>query len=108
MTRVGRILRRASLDELPQLYNVLLGQMSLVGPRPPLAEEVAEYKGWHRQRLAVIGGITGLWQVSGRSDLTFDELCLLDIYYIENWSLTLDIRILLQTLPHSLFGKGAY
>jgi exopolysaccharide biosynthesis polyprenyl glycosylphosphotransferase len=108
LTRVGRFIRRTSLDELPQLYNVLLGNMSLVGPRPPLPEEVACYKPWHRQRLAVIGGITGLWQVSGRSDLTFDELCLLDIYYIENWSLTLDIRILLQTIPHSLFGRGAY
>jgi exopolysaccharide biosynthesis polyprenyl glycosylphosphotransferase len=108
LTRVGRFIRRTSLDELPQLYNVLLGNMSLVGPRPPLLEEVACYKPWHRQRLAVIGGITGLWQVSGRSDLTFDELCLLDIYYIENWSLTLDIRILLQTIPHSLFGRGAY
>ncbi len=79
--------------------------MSLVGPRPPLPEEVAEYKPWQRQRLSVIGGITGLWQVSGRSDLTFDELCLLDIYYIENWSLALDIRILLQTIPHTLFGR---
>jgi lipopolysaccharide/colanic/teichoic acid biosynthesis glycosyltransferase len=108
MTRVGRFIRRSSLDELPQIYNVLLGQMSLVGPRPPLAEEVAVYKPWHKQRLSVIGGITGLWQVSGRSDLTFDELCLLDIYYIENWSLALDIRILLQTIPHSLFGRGAY
>ncbi|WP_420640833.1 sugar transferase [Candidatus Leptofilum sp.] len=108
MTRVGRFIRRVSLDELPQIYNVLLGQMSLVGPRPPLAEEVSEYKPWHKQRLSVIGGITGLWQVSGRSDLTFDELCLLDIYYIENWSIALDIRILLQTIPHSLFGRGAY
>ena len=108
LTKVGRWLRRSSLDELPQLYNVLLGQMSLVGPRPPLPEEVAEYKQWQRQRLAVIGGITGLWQVSGRSDLTFDELCLLDIYYIENWSVALDIRILLQTIPHALFGRGAY
>jgi exopolysaccharide biosynthesis polyprenyl glycosylphosphotransferase len=108
LTRVGRFIRRTSLDELPQLYNVLLGNMSLVGPRPPLPEEVACYKPWHRQRLAVIGGITGLWQVSGRSDLSFDELCLLDIYYIENWSLMLDIRILLQTIPHSLFGRGAY
>ncbi len=108
MTRVGRWIRKASLDELPQLYNVLLGQMSLVGPRPPLPEEVAEYKPWHMQRLSVIGGITGLWQVSGRSDLTFDELCLLDIYYIENWSLAMDIRILLQTIPHMLFGRGAY
>ncbi|GAB4273208.1 MAG: sugar transferase [Candidatus Promineifilaceae bacterium] len=108
LTRVGRFIRRTSLDELPQLYNVLRGEMSLVGPRPPLEEEVAQYKPWHRQRLSVIGGITGLWQVSGRSDLTFDELCLLDIYYIENWSLALDIRILLQTIPHSVFGKGAY
>ncbi len=108
LTRVGRIIRRLSLDELPQLYNVLVGHMSLVGPRPPLPEEVAQYKPWHRQRLSVIGGLTGLWQVSGRSDLTFDELCLLDIYYIENWSLALDLRILLQTIPHTLFGKGAY
>ncbi|MDX1413117.1 MAG: sugar transferase [Candidatus Promineifilaceae bacterium] len=108
LTKVGRWLRRSSLDELPQLYNVFLGQMSMVGPRPPLPEEVAEYKPWQRQRLSVIGGITGLWQVSGRSDLTFDELCLLDIYYIENWSVTLDIRILLQTIPHTLFGRGAY
>ena len=108
LTRVGRLIRRMSLDELPQIYNVFVGNMSLVGPRPPLPEEVAQYKPWHQQRLSVIGGITGLWQVSGRSDLTFDELCLLDIYYIENWSLALDIRILLQTIPHSLFGKGAY
>ncbi len=108
LTRIGRFLRRSSLDELPQLWNVLLGQMSLVGPRPPLQEEVDQYKPWHRQRLSEIGGLTGLWQVSGRSDLTFDELCLLDIYYIENWSLMLDIRILLQTIPHSIFGRGAY
>jgi lipopolysaccharide/colanic/teichoic acid biosynthesis glycosyltransferase len=108
LTRVGRVLRRTSLDELPQFYNVVLGQMSMVGPRPPLPEEVKEYKPWHKQRLTVIGGMTGLWQVSGRSDLTFDELCLLDIYYIENWSLALDIRILLQTVPYVLFGRGAY
>ena len=108
LTRAGRFIRRLSLDELPQLYNVLLGEMSLVGPRPPLPEEVEHYKTWHRQRLAVVGGMTGLWQVSGRSDLSFDELCLLDIYYIENWSLGLDVRILLQTIPHLLSGKGAY
>jgi lipopolysaccharide/colanic/teichoic acid biosynthesis glycosyltransferase len=82
--------------------------MSLVGPRPPLPEEVRDYKPWHMQRLAVVGGLTGLWQVSGRSDLTFDELCLLDIYYIENWSLGLDLRILLQTIPHLLSRQGAY
>lgn len=108
LTKVGRLLRRTSLDELPQIYNVARGQMSLVGPRPPLPEEVEQYKPWQRQRLTVIGGITGLWQVSGRSDLTFDELCLLDIYYIENWSLALDVRILLQTVPYVLFGRGAY
>lgn len=107
-TRVGRRLRRLSLDELPQLINVLRGEMSLVGPRPPLPEEVEQYQPWHRQRLEVLGGMTGLWQVSGRSDLTFDEQCLLDIYYIENWSLTLDLRILLQTIPYTLFGQGAY
>jgi exopolysaccharide biosynthesis polyprenyl glycosylphosphotransferase len=108
LTQAGRFIRRFSLDELPQLYNVLLGQMSLVGPRPPLPEEVERYKPWHRQRLAVVGGMTGLWQVSGRSDLSFDELCLLDIYYIENWTLGMDVRILLQTIPHLLSGKGAY
>src|SRR5690606_30330334 len=96
-TRTGRLIRRLSLDELPQVYNVLLGEMSLVGPRPPLPEEVERYRPWHHQRLAVVGGMTGLWQVSGRSDLSFDELCLLDIYYIENWTLGLDVRILLQT-----------
>ena len=108
ITRVGRLLRRLSLDELPQIINVIKGEMSLVGPRPPLPEEVAAYQSWHQQRLAVVGGLTGLWQVSGRSDLTFDESCLLDIYYIENWSLALDIRIMVQTIPHMLFGRGAY
>jgi exopolysaccharide biosynthesis polyprenyl glycosylphosphotransferase len=108
LTRVGRYIRKTSLDEMPQLWNVLLGQMSLVGPRPPLLEEVEMYKPWHMQRLTIIGGLTGLWQVSGRADLTFDELCLLDIYYIENWSISLDVRILLQTIPHALFGRGAY
>ncbi|MFT5193332.1 MAG: exopolysaccharide biosynthesis polyprenyl glycosylphosphotransferase [Cellvibrionaceae bacterium] len=108
LTRVGRIIRRLSLDEFPQLYNVLLGDMSLVGPRPPIREEVEQYQAWHRQRLLIRGGITGLWQVSGRSDLTFDEQALLDIYYIENWSFSLDLRILLQTIPYALFGRGAY
>ncbi len=108
LTKVGRLIRRLSLDELPQLYNVFIGEMSLVGPRPPLAEEVAQYQPWHMQRLEVKGGITGLWQVSGRSDLTFDEQCLLDIYYIENRSLSLDLRLIIQTIPYTLFGKGAY
>ncbi len=108
LTRVGRFLRRASLDELPQFINVLRGEMSLVGPRPGPPHEVAQYQPWHRQRLEVAPGITGLWQVSGRSDLTFDEMCLLDIYYIENWSLGLDLTVLLRTIPRVIFGGGAY
>jgi len=107
-TRVGRILRRVSLDELPQLWNVFKGEMSLVGPRPPLASEVEQYQPWHLRRLDVPPGITGLWQVSGRSDLTFDEMVLLDIYYIENWSPFLDLRILVKTIPTVIFGSGAY
>lgn len=108
MTQVGRFLRRTSLDELPQLYNILCGDMSLVGPRPAPPDEVAQYQEWHRQRLQAPQGLTGLWQVSGRSDLSFDEGCLLDIFYIENYSLGLDIRILLRTVPKVLFGQGAY
>lgn len=107
-TRVGRFLRRTSLDELPQFFNVLRGDMSLVGPRPGLPEEVEQYQSWHRQRLEAPQGLTGLWQVSGRSDLTFDEGCLLDIYYIENWSLALDFIIILRTIPRVLLGNGAY
>lgn len=107
-TRVGRFLRRTSLDELPQLWNVLRGEMSVIGPRPALASEVREYAPWHRRRLEVAPGITGLWQVSGRSDLTFDEGVLLDVYYIENWSLFLDLRILIKTVPSVLLGAGAY
>jgi len=108
VTRVGRILRRTSLDELPQLWNVLRGDMSLVGPRPPIPSEVSEYREWHKKRLEVRPGLTGLWQVSGRSLLSFDEQCLLDIYYIENWSLWLDFQILLRTIPEVVFGNGAY
>jgi len=107
-TRVGRILRRTSLDELPQLYNVLRGEMSLVGPRPALPSEVEQYKEWHQRRLEISPGITGLWQVSGRSQLTFDEMCLLDIYYLENWSPLLDLKIALKTIPAVLAGTGAY
>jgi exopolysaccharide biosynthesis polyprenyl glycosylphosphotransferase len=107
-TRVGRFIRRTSLDELPQLINVLRGEMSIVGPRPGLASEVAQYQDWHRKRLAVLPGITGLWQVSGRSELTFDEMVMLDIYYAENWSLGLDLRIMIRTIPQVIFGDGAY
>jgi len=108
LTRVGRFLRRTSLDELPQLWNVLRGEMSLVGPRPPIPVEVGHYVEWHKRRLEVRPGMTGLWQVSGRSLLSFDEMVLLDIYYIENWSLWLDLKILLRTIPQVLFGGGAY
>lgn len=107
-TRVGRLLRRYSLDELPQLYNVLRGEMSLIGPRPNLPYEVEQYQEWHKKRLSVSPGLTGLWQVSGRSDLTFDEMVLLDIYYVENWSLALDLHILLRSIPAVLKGRGAY
>ncbi len=108
VTRVGRFLRRTSLDELPQIYNVLKGDMSLVGPRPPLPSEVEAYEDWHRQRLTVNQGMTGLWQVSGRSLLAFDEMVKLDIYYIENWSIWLDLLILLRTIPIVLQARGAY
>ncbi|HZS00885.1 MAG TPA: sugar transferase [Chloroflexota bacterium] len=108
LTRVGRVLRRCSLDELPQLWNVLRGEMSLVGPRPPLPREVEQYEPWHRRRLDVAPGLTGLWQVSGRSELGFDEMVMLDLYYIENWSLGLDLRILLRTIPAVARGRGAF
>jgi len=108
VTRVGRILRRFSIDEMPQFYNVLRGDMSLVGPRPPVPSEVELYLEWHRHKLDVPAGITGMWQVSGRSDLSFDEGALLDIWYVENWSLVLDFKIMLQTIGVILFGKGAY
>jgi exopolysaccharide biosynthesis polyprenyl glycosylphosphotransferase len=107
-TRVGRLLRRTSLDELPQFWNVLRGEMSLVGPRPPTPDEVADYAEWHRRRLDVTPGLTGLWQVLGRSDTSFDEMVRLDIYYAENWSPSMDLRILLQTIPVVISGKGAY
>ena len=108
LTRVGRFLRHTSLDELPQFWNVLRGEMGLVGPRPPLPAEVSGYMEWHKRRLEVRPGMTGLWQISGRSLLSFDEMVLLDIYYIENWSLWLDFKILLRTIPKVLFGDGAY
>jgi len=108
VTKVGRILRRWSLDELPQLWNVIRGEMSLVGPRPPLPEEVREYEDWQFDRLEVRPGITGLWQVSGRSDLSFDEYVRRDLFYIENWSLAYDLYIVAKTIPIVLSQRGAY
>jgi exopolysaccharide biosynthesis polyprenyl glycosylphosphotransferase len=108
ITKVGRILRKCSLDELPQLINVLRGEMSLVGPRPPLPEEVAQYTDEVRHRLAVKPGITGLWQVSGRSMLSWDESVRLDLSYVENWSPQLDAKILLRTTSAVVRGTGAF
>src|SRR6185503_19316121 len=108
ITRIGRILRKTSLDELPQLFNVMRGDMSIVGPRPPIPYEVENYQLWHRKRLDMKPGITGLWQVSGRNRLPFDEMVRMDLYYIENWSLLLDLKIILQTLPVMLRGADAY
>jgi len=108
VTRVGRFLRRYSLDELPQLWNVLKGDMSLVGPRPPTPNEVAGYEDWQLKRLEIRPGLTCLWQVKGRSDLSFREWMKLDLFYIENWTFWLDIKILLRTLLVVLKGQGAY
>jgi exopolysaccharide biosynthesis polyprenyl glycosylphosphotransferase len=108
VTRIGRILRRYSIDELPQLINVLKGEMSLVGPRPPLADEVALYSDWQLDRLEVRPGITGLWQVSGRSELPFEEYVRLDLFYVENWSIAYDLYILSKTIPMLVSSRGAY
>lgn len=109
ITPVGRILRKFSLDELPQLYSVLKGDMSLVGPRPPLQTEVFRFEGWQRRKLSIKPGITCLWQVNGRSEITdFNEWARLDLEYIDNWSLWLDLKILLKTIPVVIMGKGAY
>jgi lipopolysaccharide/colanic/teichoic acid biosynthesis glycosyltransferase len=108
VTRVGGWLRRSSLDELPQLLNVLAGSMSLVGPRPPLPREVARYDSSVSRRLLVRPGLTGLWQISGRSDLSWEESVRLDLRYVENWSLALDALILVKTLRAVLSRSGAY
>jgi lipopolysaccharide/colanic/teichoic acid biosynthesis glycosyltransferase len=107
ITRVGRLLRRTSLDELPQLINVLKGEMSLVGPRPVPTYEAAAYLDWHRERLAALPGITGRWQVNGRGQVTFTEMVRMDIEYVRNQSPWLDIKILLATIPVVLSGRGA-
>ena len=108
ITRMGRFLRRSSMDELPQLFNILMGHMSVVGPRPAPPAEVQQYQPWHKRRLEVAPGMTGLWQVSGRSELSFDEMVLLDLYYIEHWSPVLDVQIMLRTIPTVITGEGAY
>jgi exopolysaccharide biosynthesis polyprenyl glycosylphosphotransferase len=107
ITRVGKLLRRTSLDEVPQLWNVLLGEMSIVGPRPPIPYEVEAYELWHRKRLDMKPGLTGLWQVSGRNRLPFEEMVRLDLFYIENWSLLLDLEIILRT-GFVMLGREGY
>jgi lipopolysaccharide/colanic/teichoic acid biosynthesis glycosyltransferase len=109
VTRIGKLLRRTSMDEVPQFINVLRGEMSLVGPRPPIPYEVDAYQAWHRGRvLQAKPGITGLWQVNGRSRVAFDEMVRLDLRYARSWSIWLDIKILLKTPAAVFFGEGAY
>lgn len=108
ITKIGRWLRRFSMDELPQLWNVLKAEMSLIGPRPQVIEEANGNPEWAKKRFRILPGITGLWQVSGRADLSYEEMMRLDIYYVENWTPGLDLKILLKTIPVVLFGKGAY
>lgn len=108
VTRVGRLLRKTSLDELPQLLHVVQGHMSLVGPRPPFPEEVERYESWMLRRLAVRPGLTCLWQIRGRSDLSFEEWMRLDLEYVDRYSLALDLKILLLTVPAVISGRGAY
>ena len=107
ITRIGRFIRKTSIDELPQLFNVLSGEMSLVGPRPPLPEEVKKYEWLFRKRLSVKPGVTCIWQISGRNNVSFDRWMKMDHEYIENWSLWLDLQILLKTIPAVLFSRGA-
>jgi len=108
ITRIGRFLRSASIDELPQLFNVLAGQMSLVGPRPPVAKEVAQYKPWQRRRLAVKPGLTCLWQVSGRCEIGFEDWVRMDLWYLENQGFWTDLKLLLKTPGSVLSRRGAY
>lgn len=105
ITRIGRILRKTSMDELPQLFNVIKGEMSIVGPRPPIGREVENYDAWHNLRLSVKPGITGLWQVSGRNDMGFEDMCRLDLKYIRERGFIYDLRIIIKTIP-VLFGDS--
>jgi exopolysaccharide biosynthesis polyprenyl glycosylphosphotransferase len=108
VTMFGRFLRRFSLDEIPQVLNVLRGEMSLVGPRPLPVRDYERLEDWHRKRYLVLPGMTGLWQIAGRADLSFDDLVRLDFYYLENWSIWLDISILAKTVPAVVVARGAY
>jgi len=108
VTRIGRWLRKTSIDELPQLLNILRGEMSIVGPRPPIAYELDHYQPWHHERLRVTPGLTGLWQVSGRSNVPFEEMVRLDIHYINTWTLLEDVRIILKTVPVVFCGTGGF
>lgn len=107
ITRIGRLLRAYSIDELPQLFNVLIGDMSIVGPRPPVPREVAQYLPWQRRRLSVRPGLTCLWQVQGRNSIGFDEWMMLDLQYVDQWSLAADARLIGRTIPVVVSGKGA-
>jgi lipopolysaccharide/colanic/teichoic acid biosynthesis glycosyltransferase len=107
ITHVGRILRKTSLDELPQLFNILKGEMSFIGPRPNIPAEVEAYQEWHRKRLEVLPGITGLAQINGRSTIAFDQIVRYDIEYVENASLLMDLKVAWRTIPAALLGKGA-
>jgi exopolysaccharide biosynthesis polyprenyl glycosylphosphotransferase len=107
ITPIGRFLRRSSIDELPQLINVLKGEMSLIGPRPPIPYEVEHFDAWHMERFKAKPGMTGMWQVNGRSELPFEEMIKLDVYYLRNWSFWLDAKILMKTVPAVLTGRGA-
>ncbi|WP_130296871.1 sugar transferase [Fictibacillus sp. BK138] len=108
ITKIGKFIRKTSIDELPQLWNVLRGDMSLVGPRPPLPREVREYTKYHKQRLIVTPGCTGLWQVSGRNNLGFDQMVELDLYYISNRSIMYDIKIIIKTITSIIKSNGAF
>jgi exopolysaccharide biosynthesis polyprenyl glycosylphosphotransferase len=107
ITRVGRFIRKFSIDELPQLLNILRGEMSIVGPRPPVPSEVARYEAWQRRRLSVRPGLTCVWQVSGRNEISFEEWMYLDMQYIDHWSLAQDFQLILKTVPVVLTGRGA-